>query len=286
VSLARAAVAGPLGELASAMRTTPEAAAEGILAVVDTAMEGALRVISVERGHDPADFTLVAFGGAAGLHAVSLAQRLGVARVLIPPSPGVLSAFGMLVAPVTRAASRSVLRAGRTVAELDMEAELGVLEREAAAGLIEELGVGDVDIVRTVAARYCGQSYELTLPCPAGEDWVEAFHTAHRRRYGHASPGAEVEAVTLRVEAMAPGTPIGATSLDPAPGDAQPASQGLVVAGGSSHEAVRYARDALRPGHHLSGPCIVMEYSATTWIPPGWTAGIDGVGSLILEAGS
>ena len=121
--LDRDAIKGPLAELAAGLGTDPDGAAEGVLAVADTAMERALRVISVERGHDPADFTLVPFGGAAGLHAAALADRLSIPRILIPPDPGVLSAWGMLVAPVRKDASRTVLWSG---AEADDTHGLGV----------------------------------------------------------------------------------------------------------------------------------------------------------------
>jgi N-methylhydantoinase A len=137
------------------------AAAEGVIAVIDAAMEGALRVISVERGYDPRDFTLVPFGGAAGLHAVSLAERLGIERLLVPPTPGVLSAYGMLIAPVRKDAARTVLLGGTAEGGIPLEAHFTELESVALAAMDEENVPRDaVTLQRSVAARYRGQSYE------------------------------------------------------------------------------------------------------------------------------
>ncbi|HSJ06328.1 MAG TPA: hydantoinase/oxoprolinase family protein, partial [Longimicrobiales bacterium] len=201
LQLDAAAVASPMAALGRNLGCSPEEAAAGVVAVVNTAMESALRVISVERGHDPARFTLVPFGGAAGLHAVALAEQLDIPRILVPPWPGVLSAYGMLVAPVRKDSTRSVLLheddAGR------MEPLFREMEA-AALGAMTEEGVdeGSVVVRRTVAARYVGQSHELEVPA---DDWIRRFHDAHAGRFGHARHGAAVEAVTLRVEAESPG---------------------------------------------------------------------------------
>ncbi len=280
VALDRTAIAEPLAALAHAMDTTAEVAAEGILAVIDTAMEGALRVISVERGYDPAEFTLVSFGGAAGLHAAILARRLGIPRVLVPPMPGVLSAFGMVVAPVRRAAARTVLRTGRTASDFDLASMFAELEAEAVEGLAAETGAVP-ECVRTVDARYRGQSYELSIPF--SEDWVGAFHTAHRTRYGFDSADADVEAVTLRVEASAQGTLLHTQELPAATEPAQASSHGAVFAGGRTFDVAHYDRETLRAGHQLKGPCIVPEYSATTWVPDGSAARVLVDGSLVIE---
>jgi N-methylhydantoinase A len=203
-ALDRAAIEGPLSDLASKLGASLDDAAEGILAVADTAMEGALRVISVERGHDPVDFALVPFGGAAGLHAVELASRLGVKRLLVPPDPGVLSAYGMLVSPVRKDVSRTVLLgpdAGDRIA-----AAFDALESEARAAMeTEGVAPEDVTLHRLADVRYHGQSFELRVPA---DDWVEAFHAAHEARYGFARRDARVELVTARVEAVGPATAV------------------------------------------------------------------------------
>ncbi len=262
--LDRDAIEAPLTELAAALDTSPDAAAEGVLAVADTAMEGALRVISVERGHDPADFALVPFGGAAGLHAVELAERLGVPHLLVPPDPGVLSAFGMLVSPVRKDVSRSVLLGPDDADRIDRVYES--LEGEARAAMeAEGVAPADIRIRRLADARYAGQSFELRVPA-AG--WVAAFHEAHRSRYGFARRDARVELVTARVEAAGPATPT------PPPDAAGPGSDRAITVRHDSRaiEARAIARAGLTSGTTVEGPAVIHEYSATFWLPPGWRA--------------
>jgi N-methylhydantoinase A len=273
-------IRAPLEMLAASLGTDPASAAEGVVAVANASMERALRVISVERGYDPADFTLVPFGGAAGLHAAALAERLGIPRLLVPPDPGVLSAFGMLVAAIRKEVSRTVLWQPDE-ADARMAGAFAALENEARAAMDEEGISGDaVAVHRSVDARYRGQSFELAVS--ADGDWRSRFHDAHRIRYGYDRRDAAVEAVTLRVEALAPGAAVEPPAVEPASHpDPDPAGTGEVVHGGSSVEASHYRRDELRAGHRLAGPCIVSEYSSTLWLPPGWTASVLDDGSLL-----
>ena len=279
--LDRERIAGPLQELASRLGATPEQAAEGVLAVANTAMEGALRVISVERGYDPADFTLVPFGGAAALHAAELAERLGLPRILVPPDPGLLSAFGMLVSPLRKDVSRTVLL-DEAEANAHMAVELARLEAAAIAAMEDEgVSRARVTVTHWVDARYRGQSYELRVPA-AG--WAEAFHAAHEARYGFARRGAPVEAVTLRVEATAPGPAVPEPRLPRAPSpDPRPDAFGEVVLHGDTLRVPRFGRPGLLAGHRLRGPAVVTEYSATTWLPPGWRAEVLPGGGLLME---
>jgi N-methylhydantoinase A len=278
-ALDREGIAGPLGELAARLGTSPEDAAEGVLAVVDTAMEGALRVISVERGHDPAEFVLVPFGGAAGLHAVELAERLGVPRLLVPPEPGVLSALGMLVSPVRKDVGRSVLLRDPEPDDDRVRTAFRDLEAAALRAMADEgVDLDTVTLTRLADVRYAGQSFELTVPAPG---WHEAFHRAHADRYGFDRRGAPVELVTARVHAAGPGLPT------PPP----PAAAGAVPA--ATERPVRYRGDSLRtpclhrhalaPGAATTGPAIIHEYSATFWLPPGWVARVLDRGSLAVE---
>lgn len=279
--LDREAIAGPLHELATAAGTDPDTAAEGIVQVVNTAMEGALRVISVERGHDPADFTLVCFGGAGGLHAVALAARLGVPRVLVPPAPGVLSAYGMLVAPVRRDVSRTVLRSARTESDTDLEPFFQEMERSVLAGMAEEgLHPHDVRLVRRVDVRYEGQSWELTVDA---DPWVENFHRAHARRFGFAARGQAVQAVSLRVEAEARGGMPAMRFPSPPATPGQPTATETVRFDGETVPAEVWERDRLARRQRFEGPCVVAEYSATLWIPPGWAGTTLEDGLLVLE---
>lgn len=280
--LHRDRVQGPLSELAAALGRTLEEAAEGVLAVADTAMERALRVISVERGFDPREFALVAFGGAGALHAAELAGRLGVREALIPPDPGLLSAYGILTAAPTREASRTLLLpASAPDTPAAMAAALDDLAAAALEALVTEDGVAPLEVVeeRWVEARYQGQSFELRVPA---DGWAEAFHAAHQARYGYARRDAEVEAVTVRAVATAPGL---AVQVDPLP-DAHgppPSTEGTTVVEGLEVRCPRYWRRDLRPGHLLSGPALVLDYSATTWLPPGWTMTVHPSGVLRIQ---
>ncbi len=280
--LDRAAIEPHLDAIATELGISLEDAAEGILAVVVAAMERALRVISVERGFDPSEFTLVAFGGAGALHAAELTQKLQAARAVIPPDPGLLSAYGMLAAAVTREASRTVL-----ISTTDedhgsrVQATLDALTTQARSALLTE-GVPDeaVDVTTWVDARYEGQSFELRV---ASEDWQATFHQAHEERYGYARPETPLEAVTLRAVASAPGPPLEVELLEAS--DAPPeATSATVHVGGRSVEAAQVERPRLRAGHEVKGPAIITEYSATTWVPEGWTARVDQLGNLILTA--
>ena len=280
--LDRAAIEKPLGTLARALDSDPERIAEGVIEVVNTSMESALRVITVERGHDPVGYTLVAFGGAAGLHAAELADRLGVARVLLPRNPGLLSAHGMLVSPVRKDAARTVLfRSDRIEAE-QLEDQYGTLEQIVLDAMSEdEVRLEDVTLIRRIDARYRGQSFELQVPA---ESWVKAFHDAHRQRYGYAQPDAIVEAVTLRVSGSAALPEIPAVPIPASRGAAKARSRDPVRWRGETVKAGRFAREDLKAGQRVDGPAIVTEYSATTWLPPEWRADVDGWGNLILSS--
>jgi N-methylhydantoinase A len=257
-----------------------EEAALGVVTVANAAMEGALRVISVERGHDPADFSLFCFGGAAGLHAVELAARLGVPRVLVPPDPGVLSAYGMLVAPLRKEAARTVLLRESPEDAARLAAAFAELEHQAVDAMLEEdVRREDVVLEARVDARYRGQSYELTVPA-AG--WVRSFHEAHERRYGYALRDAAVEAVTLRVEALVAPPDLPAPTLLLADDPPRPAGTQPVHTGGGTVTATVYDRADLLAGHVIAGPGIVTEYSATTWIPAGWSGAVLADGTLVL----
>ncbi len=281
--LDRTAVTGPLSALAAQLGLEPDETAEGILDVANVAMEGALRVISVERGHDPRGFALLPFGGAAGLHACELASRLGIPRVLLPPDPGVLSAYGMLVSPVRKEAARTVLLGAGDDGTAALASAFDALADEVVRAMAEEgLAGEDLSMERLVDARYSGQSFELRV---GADDWVEAFHRAHEKRYGYRLPGEPVEAVTARVVATAAAPVVPPTTLEDAAAPDAPREPPCDVAWkGTRLRATRHRRDRLRPGHALQGPSVVVEYSATTWLPPGWTAEVLPDGSLVLEA--
>lgn len=269
---------GPLG--------TIERLAQGIVDVANSVMEKAIRVTSVERGHDPRDYTLVAFGGAGGLHACDLAAALRIPRVMIPRLPGGLSALGILRADVIHDFSQTVRLpvASVNAARKHLAPEFARLERKGRAALHAE-GFRDSQIAidRLLDIRYSGQAYEITVP-RAG-NFLAAFHRAHERRYGYSDPKRAAEVVNIRARA------IGRTpkpQLDrPKPGSASAAhaivEKRSVYFEGKPHFAPVYDRDKLAPRNAFAGPAIVTEYSATTVVPPRWRAKVDVWANLILE---
>jgi N-methylhydantoinase A len=242
-----------------------EEAAAGVVAVAVNAMVQALRVVSVERGHDPAEAELIAFGGAGPLHACELAAQLGATRVLCLPASGVLSALGLAAAERRRDASRSLLR---PLAELD------ALER-AAADLVRPR---DGEELRAAAdLRYAGQSFELLIPFADG-DLAETFHREHERRYGHADPERPVELVTLRAAAVRPGADVRLSAT----GDAE-RSQRMICWDGQRIEALVLTGSGLRPGTDIEGPAVIEFPETTCLVPPGWSGGADEHGIVRLH---
>jgi N-methylhydantoinase A len=260
--------------------------AEGILAVADVVMEKAIRVISVERGHDPRDYTLVAFGGAGGLHACSLASVLGMRGVLLPIFPGALSALGILRADVVTEFSRTVLLTVSSVAHAKNQIESGFrsLEEEGRRALAAEgFAMSKIRIERRLDLRYVGQAYELSVP--AVGDFTAAFHRAHDSRYGYHDAKRAVEIVNLRVRATGITEKPGLRKIPAAKrGSAPPQKRGSLecMLDGRACRATLIARDGLRAGDTLSGPAVISEYSATTLLPHGWTGRVDAYGQILL----
>jgi N-methylhydantoinase A len=272
---ARTAVAG----LAGKMGVGIEQAAEGVVRVADATMEKAIRVVSVERGYDPRDFALVSFGGAGGLHACGLAEALGIPAVLVPPQAGVFSAYGLLCAEAVEEKSQTVfLRPGQRKA---ISSALETLCDEVQGILGEEGGfLGRVRLSRMADLRYVGQSYEISVPFAS--DLVARFHKAHRTLYGHAEPDAPVEVVNVRVRGtrQAPSPPPLGKVVDGSP--AKP-KRGRVWWSGRWMKASQFSRSSLGSRARVNGPCLVCEYSATTFVPPGWNGVVDGEGNLLLR---
>ncbi len=271
-----------------AMRSV-EQFAQGILDVANSVMEKAIRVISVERGHDPRDYTLVAFGGAGALHACDLAAALEIPRVLVPCFPGALSALGILRADVTKDFSHTIRLEVRNASEFrgKLRQEFAALEREGGKQMrAEGFARGSVRIDRTLDVRYAGQSYELTVPF-AG-DYVSAFHRAHEQRYGYSDPNRSCEVVNVRArftgKVPKPGLPkLGVRRLNAKDAVVAIAEKNTAIFSGRKYPTTIYERTKLQAGHRIAGPAIVTEYSATTVIPPRWTGRVDPYGNIILE---
>ena len=251
--------------------------AAGIIRVVETSMEKAIRVTSVEKGYDPRDFTLVAFGGGGPLHACSLARALEVPRVLVPALPGALSAVGILLADTVREYSRTVMQPIDT----DLEGTFADMERAGFAEFAEEGLVGDSH--RSVDLRYKGQGYELNVAF--GPGMADAFHALHRRRYGFASVTRPIEIVNVRVRLVAAAEPFEPLREEPREGDGRAALTGarLVYFDGNALNTPIYERERLRAGDRIAGPAILSEYSSATVLPPGDVLRVDGYGNLVIE---
>ena len=266
-------------------------AANGILKVANAAMERAIKVISVERGFDTRDFTLVSFGGAGGLHAAFMAENLGIETILIPPNGGLLSAYGMLFADVVKDYSQTVLLRFETGSGIPVDTlNTGfdeLLTRAENEMRPEGFTPNQLKIDRSLDMRYEGQSYELNIPYfteTRTHALVQKFHAAHDQRFGYARTDAPVEVVNLRLTAT------GATDkppIQPLPlVDADPSEaftvQNRVVFDGEALTTDFYRREALRPGNQIAGPAVITEFSATTVIPPNFAAVVDAYQNLIL----
>jgi N-methylhydantoinase A len=262
--------------------------AEGMLSIVNANMADAMRTITVKQGIDPRDFTLVAFGGAGPMHAAWLARELEIREVIVPWSPGTFSAWGMLQTDIRHDVVRSFYRPVAELGDADVERVLAELLAEAADSLATEgIGADDHYFVRTADMRYVGQEYTVNVLIDGTVDLGAvdaAFHDSHRVRYGHATPGAPVEFVNLRVAGFgsvaASATPFQPPSeaLDPV------AHTRRAVFDGAEQDAVVLHRDRLRPGDAYEGPVVVEEQSSTTVVPPGHSMTIDDLGNLLITA--
>ena len=281
--LDRTAAEAALARLGDALGMDPLATAEGMVRLANEHMAQALRVISVQRGHDPADFVLTSFGGAGGLHVCALAEALGMHRALVPIHGGVLSALGMITAPPARELSHAFGR----ILEPDMgESITHGLARLEAAGrrMLREEGVADRDIraEARLELRYRGQSFTLTVPWHGDARRARRdYDAAHRHRYGHALE-MPVEVVNLRLRVTGPEPEIRLPERPSGP-PAPPA--GEVTVHGLNRPVPRHVRERLVAGQCIAGPALVTETVSTTWIAPGWTAEVDAWGNLHLAAG-
>ena len=300
--LAHRAVSGLAEELGLDARDC----AEGIIAVTDAAMAAALRVVSVERGHDPRDFALLPFGGAGALHQAALAAELGCRRVLVPPNPGVLSALGLLAAPVTVDRVQAQLGELATMDAATLETTWQDLEDQARRSLATQ-DSEVATVTRSADLRYRGQAFELSVPGTAEVvDLAERFHAAHAERYGYRQPEATVEVIALRVRAEGP-TPelplppvpsAAASTARPAAGPAAASptgaapGSGLAAAQLGTREviddrgpvtAALLDRSRLGAGATLRGPAIVVGVDATVWVAPWQRGEVDDRGVLLLE---
>jgi N-methylhydantoinase A len=252
-----------------------EESALGIVRVANAEMVRALRVISVERGLDPREFALLAFGGAGGMHACSLAEELGMETVLVPRAGGVLSALGLAISDIRRDYVRPYLASLEEVDEGEFEQRFEDMQGTAAEDL------EDPEHTRRADLRYRGQSFELTVEADSLEDLEKRFHAAHEQRYGYRMDDEPVELVNLRLVAT---VPVEKPGLD------EPAAEGEAVSerreanfDGEWREVPVYDRERMGEGSEVEGPAIVEFKESTCVVRPGWSGSVDGVGTLVLE---
>jgi N-methylhydantoinase A/oxoprolinase/acetone carboxylase beta subunit len=267
--------------LAKQCKLSVPALADGVIRVANANMERAIRVVSVERGHDPRDFALLAFGGAGGMHACEIAQQLEISDVIVPRHAGVLSALGMLVADVTKDYSASVLKPSARVTVKDLMGVCAPLVKMATKALrAEGFPVTRQVVTRSLDVRYVGQSFEITLPLTA--DYRQHFDRQHGKTYGYSNPARATEVVNVRVSAT------GITHKPTLPFTkvrrafkARPSVVRPGRFGGKTVKVAFYRWDDLKPGAFAAGPAVIAGGEATVVIPPGWTFKVDGYGNVV-----
>lgn len=284
VALDRERAERMLGEQKGSLKTVEEFAA-GIVRVVETEMDKAIRVISVEQGYDPRDFTLVAFGGGGPLHACGLARGLRIPTVLVPAMPGALSALGILLADVVRDHSRTVMLPGEQIQSL--KAAFGELEERARAEFAAEGLAGTAE--HSLDLRYAGQGYELNVPwaVTTPEESLAGFHEQHRRRYGFSDAKKAVQIVNLRLRMTAAAEPYAPARRELRPGDGGDAcyAEREIWFGGKLVRSRLYRREKLVPGDAIAGPAMITEYTSATLVPPGARVTVDPWANLVIAVG-
>jgi N-methylhydantoinase A len=294
IKIDREASRRAVGTLADKLGMSVEDTAQGIIRVVTANMARAIRVISVQRGYDPRDYVMVPFGGAGPLHASRLAAELGMRTILVPESPGALSALGLLLTDVKSDFSRTSVMTVTTGALDDVAAVFAELDGQAERWF-ESSGIelSARGTRRQVDLRYAGQNHELTVDFPAGPVTPEAvaalldgFASAHERAYGYANPGSPVQAVTFRVQACGEidvrptSSPVVADRRE----GEQPQTRPVYLPElGGFHECPVHNRAALAPGTVVEGPAIIEQMDTTTLVLPGCTAKVDAHRNLVIS---
>jgi N-methylhydantoinase A len=266
--------------LGRAMRADAASAARGVIRVVNANMERAIRVITIERGFDPRNFALMAFGGAGPMHAAELALDLGIRHVVMPRNPGLLCAWGALGAPLGREYSLTVRETAPDLRRLESRAKSMIAR---ARGELAADGAKPANIRHElwVDMRYRGQSYEIEVKL--GPEFIADFHEAHRRTFGHSSPESIVEVVNLRLRSYAAGPSITPARLEKPETQPEPLKRARVLVDGSYRDVPVFSRDTIGPDTRLTGPLIVIELSATAYVTPEFDLRCDDYGNLHLE---
>jgi len=289
LTLDRGAAAKELARMGEGFGMTPEAMAQGVIDIVNAKMADAIRTITIQRGIDPRDFVLVAFGGAGPAQAVALADELRIKEVIIPVHPGAFSAWGMLQTDVRHDFKETLYSFWDLMDLATLEAAFdGIANQGRDYLLAEGIAPEDVSFERAIDFRYYGQEYVLTIPLPDGPIDMEAvrarFDDAYDRQYGHNSPDNRVEMANIRLAAL--GHLPRPENAPPAPAAPNPTRTREVYFDGTAHTTQIIDRNGLTEGMPVRGPAIIEENTATTLLPPGWQAEIISGGHLSLTKGA
>jgi len=261
-------------------------AAYGIIEIVNTHMIRALRLVSVERGYDPRDFVILAFGGAGPMHAAFLAEGLGVKNIVIPPNPGVFSALGLMLADFRHDFVRNIMKPASEINTELLEKIFGEIEKKAKK-ILQKEGFSPNHIVmeRNLELRYLGQSYELIVPFHKNFKVIlQLFHQKYQKMYSYSMPDEPVEVVNIHLIAygLIRKPKFRKIPFTSSSSDALIDKKMVFFKGNAWIETPIYSRDALLPGHKINGPAIIEQSDATTVIPPGWNAVVDEFLNLTL----
>lgn len=282
-----AAAAASFQPLADQLGSTVEQVASDAIRLANVAMAGAIREVSLERGHELNEATVVAYGGAGALHAASVADETGIVRVIVPPYSGLTSAYGLLTAAFRRDFSRTWFRDG--VADLTLEEiseqMAAMLEASVAEVAAQDIPTDHLGVTWYADMRYRGQGFEIPVPfdldeADSGIALATRFHETHARQFGHSDPKRPVQLVTLRLRLTSPSPDLDAPRT---PRVESTPHQVDIVVDGAHAEATEIHRGALTTSDDVAGPAIVIDASATTFVPRGWTASLDPWDNLILE---
>jgi len=277
---------------AGPLRLSVVAAASGIVEIANAAMVNALQLISVQRGYDPRGFVLFAFGGAGPVHANALARDAEMPTLLIPRSPGIFSATGLLATDLKRDASVTIVRRIDALDPAEVEAMFVGLEGEGAAELArEQIAPAAIEFRRQIDVRYVGQSYELAIQTPGRFDaaavgsLLERFHAEHDRAYGFSAPGEPAECVSVRLTSVGriARPPLSPLALPGGTLEVKERRPVYFAEAGDYVDCAVYDRYALPAGARFSGPGIVEEFDSTTVVHPGYSAEVDAYGNLVLR---
>lgn len=282
-----------VGELAAELGLEPVELAEGICDVINAKMAQAIRTLTVEKGIEPRDFALVAFGGAGPMHAAFLAAELEVAEVIVPTLPGAFSAWGMLETEIRKDFARAYFTPLADLDHRELAAAAEAQEQEVLAALADEgIELGRGRIEHAVDIRYLGQEYTLTIPLRSAAEPLEPgfddalagrFDRAHDQRFGHANSGAPIELVALRSTGLGDLGRVQAQRLELLPDHSYEYEERPIVFGRTERTARIVRRDSLAPGAVVEGPAVIVEATATTVVPPGSTLEVDDFGTLVIS---